>query len=159
IYNNAMYIDFSADKPIGLFELILAISIVIAGIALLFAKSRITAILINGYIGFTIAMFFVIFRAPDLALTQLVVETVTTALFLVCFYFLPKWDNNRSKEPIHIGNLTIAIGVGLVFTLIALSVNSGRLFETIAHFFEKSDELTGSKNIVNTILGDFRAFD
>ena len=38
-------------------------------------------------------------------------------------------------------------------------MKSGRLFDSISAYFEKSEELTGSKNIVNTVLGDFRAFD
>ena len=55
--------------------------------AILFAKARITAVLLNGVLGYSVAFFFVIFRAPDLALTQLVVESVTTALFLLALSF------------------------------------------------------------------------
>ena len=43
--------------------------------------------------------------------------------------------------------------------MIALSVQSGKLFQTISVYFEKAYELTGGRNIVNAILGDFRAFD
>src|SRR5699024_3593053 len=111
------------------------------------------------YIGFAIAMFFVLFRAPDLSLTQLVLETVTTALFLLCFDFLPEWEKEKPARKTKITNIIIAISVGVTFTLIALSVKSGRLFESIFTYFEKSEELTGAKNIVNTVLGDFRAFD
>ena len=156
---DAFFFSMEADKAIHPFEWILAGTIIVAGVTILLAKSRLTAILINGYIGFAIAMFFVLFRAPDLALTQLVIETVTTALFLLCFYFLPKWDADNSEQKVHRGNLLIALSVGTVFTLVALTVNSGRLFPSISAFFEKADELTGGKNIVNTILGDFRAFD
>lgn len=147
------------DQAVGPFSWILAATIVVAGVTIVLAKSRLTAILVNGYIGFSIAMFFVIFRAPDLALTQLVVETVTTALFLLCFYFLPEWNQNKSQKRINWINIVISITVGTIFTLIALSVNSGRLFDSISTFFEKADELAGGNNIVNTILGDFRAFD
>src|SRR5699024_742426 len=94
------------DGPINGFEWMLAFAIIVAGIALPLAKSRLNAILINGFIGFAIAMFFVLFRAPDLALTQLVVETVTTALFLLAFYFLPEWEKKR--QPIQWRNLFIA---------------------------------------------------
>src|SRR5699024_3979955 len=91
-----MYFDVFAfslqnDQPVHAFSWMLAVMIVTAGIVVLFAKSRLTAILINGFIGFLISMLFVLLRAPDLALTQLVVETVTTALFFLCFYFLPDW--------------------------------------------------------------------
>src|SRR5699024_2371316 len=56
-------------------------------------------------------------------------------------------------------NASISIGVGVVFTLIALAVKSGRLFQSVSSFFEKTEELSVGKNIVNIILGDFRAFD
>src|SRR5699024_1858220 len=89
----------------------------------------------------------------------LVVETVTTALFLLCFYFLPEWKPLIIERKRKVWNAIISIGVGVVFTLIALAVKSGRLFQSVSSFFEKTEELTGGKNIVNTILGDFRAFD
>src|SRR5699024_2092454 len=73
-----MYLDVFAfslqnDQPVDAFSWMLAVMIVTAGIVVLFAKSRLTAILINGFIGFLISMLFVLLRAPDLALTQLVV--------------------------------------------------------------------------------------
>ncbi len=147
------------DAPIGIFEWILALTLFIAGLTLLLTQSRLTAIVVNGYIGFTLAMFFVLFRAPDLALTQLVIETVTTALFLLSFYFLPKWEKEKRPKGLRNRNLLISIAVGVLFTLIALSVKSGRLFESISTYFEQADERAGAYNIVNTILGDFRAFD
>lgn len=152
-------IDITAvgDQSINLFEWALSIMIVIAAISILFLQSRLSVIVVNGFIGFAIAMLFVLFRAPDLALTQLVVETVTTALFLLAFYFLPEWERRAPK--INWRNLLIALSVGVTFTLIALMVNSSRLFPSISEYFERADELAEANNIVNTILGDFRAFD
>src|SRR5699024_502241 len=88
-YTGAFSISFVNNSPLHTFEVLLAIIITIAVITILFVKSRLPAILLNGLIGFSVAMLFVLFRAPDLALTQLVIETVTTALFLLSFYFLP----------------------------------------------------------------------
>jgi len=159
IYLDVFSFSIQDDQPVDAFSWMLAVMIVTAGIVVLFAKSRLTAILINGFIGFLISMLFVLLRAPDLALTQLVVETVTTALFLLCFYFLPEWKPLTIERRKKVWNGIISIGVGVVFTLIALAVKSGRLFQSVSSFFEKTEELTGGKNIVNTILGDFRAFD
>src|SRR5699024_6943307 len=158
-YFDAFSFSMIQDEQIHPFVWVLAPLIIIAGISILFSASRLTAILINGFIGFAIAMLFVIFRAPDLALTQLVVETVTTALFLLCFYFLPEWKDFILERRTKLINLIISISVGLIFTLIALSIKSGKLFSSISNFFEHAEKLTGGKNIVNTILGDFRAFD
>lgn len=156
---NAFSFNLAGDAPIGIFEWILALTIVISGIAIIITSSRLTAIVINGYIGFTIALFFVVFRAPDIALTQVVIETVTTALFLLALYFLPRWEDKRAPKKERRRDLLIAVSVGSIFTLVALSVKSGRLFTSISSYFEDSEEKAGAANIVNTILGDFRAFD
>ncbi|EIM07649.1 monovalent cation/H+ antiporter subunit A [Planococcus antarcticus DSM 14505] len=159
IFTGALSIDLTADSPISFYEGMLAAAMAIAAIAILFAKSRLTAILLNGVLGFSIAIFFVLFRAPDLALTQLVIETVTTALFLLCFNFLPEWTKEDSPKRTKLRNAAIAISGGLTVTLIGLTVNSGKLFDSISGYFEDSYELTGGDNIVNAILGNFRAFD
>ena len=102
---------------------------------------------------------FVIFRAPDLALTLLVVETVTTVLFLLCLYFLPKLEKEINKLGFKITNLVFSLGVGILVTIMALSAQGNRLFQPISRFYENAYELAGAKNIVNSILVDFRGFD
>ena len=82
----------------------------VAALAMLFAKSRMTATLLNGVLGYSISIFFVIFRAPDLALTQLVVESVTTALFLLAFSHLPDWKKEKYPSKTKITNAIISIG-------------------------------------------------
>ena len=159
IWSGAFNIDLSNDSPLSVYEVLLAIVMALAAVAILFAKSRVTAILLNGVLGFSIAMFFVLFRAPDLALTQLVIETVTTVLFLVCFNYLPDWKKEYSPKHVKVRNAIIAITGGLTITLIGLSVNSADLYESISGYFEDSYELAGGRNIVNSILGDFRALD
>ena len=49
-------------------------------------------------VGYSVALFFVIFKAPDLALTQLVIETVSVALFLLAFNHLPTLSNVRGNK-------------------------------------------------------------
>ncbi len=151
--------DLSNDAPITINEYIIVFVMMGAGIAIIFAKSRMTAIILNGVLGYSIAIFFVVFRAPDLALTQIIVETVTTTLFLLCFHFLPEWKKEKSAPSTKVVNGLIAISVGTVVTILALSVQGNKMFESISIYFEDAYELSGGKNIVNTILGDFRAFD
>ena len=83
---------------IGLYEIVLSLVMVSATIATVFAKSRLTAIISLGVVGYTLALFFVIFRAPDLALTQLVIETISVALFLLCFTICRKCGGKRRQE-------------------------------------------------------------
>ncbi|WP_433958919.1 Na+/H+ antiporter subunit A [Cytobacillus horneckiae] len=163
IVTNSISFDASNNAPVNLYEIALMVAMIVAAFTVLLAKSRLTAIISLGVLGYLVSMFFVIFRAPDLALTQLVVETVTTALFLLCFYHLPRFKEQVHKEkkgvPFKPLNLIISIGVGVVVTLFALSANGTRLFEPIAGFYEDSYELAGAKNIVNAILVDFRGID
>ena len=107
----------------------------------------------------TKSILFVIFKRPDLALTQLVVETVTTALFLLCFYHLPKLKKENNSVRFNVTNALIAISSGVVVTIVALSANGTRLFDSISSYYEQSYSLAGAKNMVNAILVDFRGVD
>ena len=149
----------SNNAPIHLYAGGVICGMLIAALTVLFSKSRFTAIIAVGALGYLVSLFFVIFRAPDLALTQLVVETVTAALFLLCFYHLPELRKERSGIPFKLTNLLVSLGVGTVVTMIALSANNHRLFESISGYFEDSYTLAGAKNIVNAILVDFRGLD
>lgn len=156
---NAFSLDISANSGIHLFEWVLGLCIVAAAIYLLFSAHRMFMIISVSVIGYMVSLFFVIMRAPDLALTQLVVETISTALFLLCFYFLPQLKKEITKLPFRLTNVLISLGVGLTLTMIGLSVQGKRTFDPIARFFENSYVLAGARNMVNAILVDFRAFD
>lgn len=141
------------------FEWILLFVMLIATVSMLIVKSRITAIILNGVLGFSVTFLFVLFRAPDLALTQLVVESVTTVLFLLCFYYLPEWQSEKTSKLTKVSNGILSITVGIVVVLVSLAVLNYDKFESISVYFENAYELAGGANIVNTILGDFRGFD
>lgn len=149
----------SASQPIEAFEIIMVLVVITAAILVMLTKSRLTAIISLSVIGFMVAMFFVILRAPDLALTQLVVETVTIVLFLLCFYHLPELDQKTDGTGLRAANLIVSLGVGVMVTLLALSARSNVLYDPISTFFKNSYELAGARNIVNAILVDFRGFD
>jgi multicomponent Na+:H+ antiporter subunit A len=147
------------NNSISIYEVVLALAMVGAALMILFSRTKLVAIISLGIMGYLVAMFFVVFRAPDLALTQLVVETVTTVLFLLCFYFLPELTPEIGKIGFNAANMAVALGVGLLVTAMAISAQSNRFFAPISWFFENSHELAGAKNIVNAILVDFRGFD
>lgn len=151
--------DSSRDAAVTFYELGLLIGMLSSALTVLLARSRLTSVIAVGALGFFVAFFFVLFRAPDLALTQLVVETVTTALFLLCFYHLPKLKQENNPIRFKALNGLISAGIGLVMTTLALSANGNRLFESVSSFYENAYELAGAKNIVNAILVDFRGFD
>lgn len=145
---------------IGVYEVMLACIVVIGSVAIFFVKSRLTSIILLGSVGYTVSLFFVLFRAPDLALTQLVIETVSTALFLLCFYHLPKQFRKEERIRFKLTNLLISLGVGTIVTLIALSAHSNKLFDTIAQYYvDTTYTEAGGKNMVNVILVDYRGLD
>lgn len=142
---NGFTFDMSHDSPITIFDMGIVIAMIVSSVTVLFSKSRITSIVAVGALGFLVSFFFVLFRAPDLALTQLVVETVTTVLFLLCFYHLPQLKKEISRVPFKVVNAIISIGIGLVVTLIALSANGTHLFASISSYYENSYKLAGAK--------------
>jgi multicomponent Na+:H+ antiporter subunit A len=158
---NAFTITLDNLAPIGVYELILAFVIVVCSISIILAKSRLTAIILLGAVGYTVSLFFVLFRAPDLALTQLVIETISVALFLLCFYHLPKYVRIKEQRMrFRLNRAIISIGVGAVVTLIALSAHSQKLFPSISgYYLENAYKEAGGKNVVNVILVDFRGLD
>lgn len=157
---DAFKIDLKNTGEIGVYELILSLILVIGAIVTIFAKSRLTSIIALGAVGYTVSLFFVLFRAPDLALTQLTVETISVALFLLCFYHLPEMKKGNSKPKIRLKKIIISVGVGAVMTLLTLSSHSTKLFESISSYYkETSYTEAGGKNMVNVILVDYRGID
>ncbi|WNS74779.1 Na+/H+ antiporter subunit A [Bacillus sp. DTU_2020_1000418_1_SI_GHA_SEK_038] len=157
---DAFKLDTSNVSSVGFYEVLLALAIVVAAISILFAKSRLTSIILLGSVGYTVSLFFVLFRAPDLALTQLVIETISVALFLLCFYHLPKNSKNEERIGFKLTNAIVSIGVGAIVTLIALSAHSNKVFDSIAQYYvENTYTEAAGKNMVNVILVDFRGFD
>src|SRR5690625_4896974 len=159
-YTDGFAIDFSDLAEITVLEIVVVIAIIVAAIGTIFSNHNIAAILILGITGYGVAILFVLYRAPDLALTQLVIETITVTLFLLCFYHFPKLTKrNESKTTVTV-NLFISIGFGLLMTLIGISALSSTWFDKISDYFiETSLPIGGGKNIVNVILVDMRGID
>ncbi|MCA0150831.1 Na+/H+ antiporter subunit A [Rossellomorea vietnamensis] len=159
-FNGAFAINLEEVAPVGVYEIAIALLLVISSVTILFAKSRLTSIISLGAAGYTVSLFFVLFRAPDLALTQLVIETVSVALFLLCFYHLPKLSRHEERMRFKLGNALISIGVGVVVALFAISSYSSKMFKSISKYYiENTHDKAGGENMVNVILVDFRGFD
>ncbi|MGF9742048.1 Na+/H+ antiporter subunit A [Bacillus safensis] len=159
-YQQAFSFQTDQAASIGTYEVILSLVMMAATIATVFASSRLTAIIALGVMGYTLSLFFVIFRAPDLALTQLIIETISVALFLLCFYHLPKLSLKQKTRRFKMTNFIISLGVGVVVTCLAFASTSQQSLDTIStYFIENSYKLAGGDNIVNVILVDFRGFD
>jgi multicomponent Na+:H+ antiporter subunit A len=131
-----------------------------AGIAgVIQARSRMAAVAMLGLVGFTVAGWFVLLGAPDLALTQLLIETLTVVLVVLVFRHLPPAFPRGGPRRKSLAAL-VAITLG-GFTGVATYLLTGRreLSDTGAQFLAEGEGLTGGANVVNTILVDFRALD
>ena len=160
MFRTGLNLSLTDLAPIGIQEVILIVVILVSLGIIMITKSRMVSIIMLGAVGFSMALFFVFFRAPDLALTQLAIETVTTTLFLVCFYHLPKVSKLPETRQFKLTNLIVAVMVGAVSILIGLSAYSHRIFESISEYhIEHVYDLAAGKNMVNVILVDFRGYD
>ncbi|UXR86288.1 Na+/H+ antiporter subunit A [Staphylococcus felis] len=153
-------INLENVSPVRTYEAISVITISIAAVMIVFARSRLFSIIMLSAVGYSMAIFFIFFNAPDLALTQFVVETISTALFLLCFYHLPNISRYNESVKDKIGNIVISVGVGLVVIALGLIAYGNRHFTSISEFYKKHVyDLAEGKNMVNVILVDFRGTD
>ena len=157
---DAFKVSFSDTSPVHLYQVILIIVLIIGTITTVFAKSRLTSIIALGAVGYSVSLFFVMFNAPDLALTQLVIETISVALFLLAFYHLPKFKKVEERTRFRFGRAFVSVAVGVMVTLVALASQSQKLVESISGYYKETVySLAGGGNIVNVILVDYRGFD
>ena len=141
------------------YEAALAVVIVIAALAAVRSRSRLGAIAAMGVVGYSVALIFLQFGAPDLAMTQFLIESITVVLFVFAFYHLPRFDPLGPPGP-RLVHAVIAVVVGAMMTGLVLSVVRVDLFPSISeYFFENSVPLAHGRNIVNVILVDFRGID
>ncbi len=141
------------------YEVFIALMILMAAIAAVRSKTRIGAIVALGVVGTGVALIFILFGAPDLALTQFLIETLTVILLVLVIYHLPRFAT-ITKKPARVRDVIIAIGFGALMTTLVLVAASIDFEPEISNFYAERS-LTGAhgRNIVNVILVDFRALD
>lgn len=127
---------------------------------------RLAALILVGGVGLVTCITFVWFSAPDLAVTQLLVEIVTTVLILLGLRWLPKRLEETDNSTTLIAHMrryrdfSLAVVCGGGMAMIAYVMMTSPLPETIADFFlQRAYAEGGGTNVVNVILVDFRGFD
>ncbi len=137
-------------------------ALVLAGtVAVVFSASRLAAMAALGTVGVGVALLFLLNGAPDVAITQLLVESLVVILVAVVLLRLPRlntvaqtsrWGRRRDA--------VLAFGTGAVVTLVLLAVTHTPFDRTLTAFFEENSVPAAfGRNIVNVILVDFRALD
>jgi multicomponent Na+:H+ antiporter subunit A len=141
------------------YDVILLGIIITASIKVTLSNSRLTTIALLGSIGYCIAILFLLYSAPDLAMVQFSIETLVVILFILALYKLPKFSQ-LSSTPVRIFNLVIAIIGGGMMTFLMLLASSHPIESSLSTFFMENSYLAAKgRNVVNVILVDFRGFD
>ncbi len=148
--------------PIGYFYEYLVVAVAVAAaLAAARASSRLVAIIALGVLGFAIAILFVFFAAPDLAMTQFLVETLIVIIVALVLIRLPRGSlRERGDRTARLVTGVIAVSGGLLVTSLMLTVTLEPLDLRLADFFAAASYPSAlGRNIVNVILVDFRAID
>ncbi|WP_378945342.1 putative monovalent cation/H+ antiporter subunit A [Paracoccus sp. R86501] len=133
--------------------------IAVGSILVVWTHSRMTAVAGMGVVGIGVSLIFIIFSAPDVAITQLLVEVLVVVLVSLVMLRLP-YLPRRSSKTFRTGHAIIAGGVGVVTTFLMISVLGSDFDPRLTQFFEKASYPDAhGRNIVNVILVDFRALD
>ncbi|WP_164019645.1 monovalent cation/H+ antiporter subunit A [Pyxidicoccus trucidator] len=129
---------------------------------------RLAALMLSGTAGAVSCVTFIWFSAPDLALTQLTVEVVTTLLILLGLRWLPPREPARGVYDKHtlrtarvrrVRDFAVAVGAGGGMAILAYAVMTRDFPERTSFFLQHALSGGGGRNVVNVMLVDFRGFD
>ncbi|ATB35739.1 monovalent cation/H+ antiporter subunit A [Cystobacter fuscus] len=161
------------DRPLVPLSPVFIALWVVGGVAALGAAwqakfHRLAALMLSGTAGAVSCVTFIWFSAPDLALTQLIVEVVTTLLILLGLRWLPPREPTRGVYDAHTRRVArgrrtrdfiISVSAGCAMALLAYAVMTRELPERTSFFLENALSGGGGRNVVNVMLVDFRGFD
>lgn len=124
-----------------------------------FYRQRLASVISLGAVGLLVALYFVWLSAPDLVITQLLVESVTTILIVLVLYFLPKDIPGHESVPRLGADIGFAAVVGIGAAAAVYGVLRRPFTSISAYHLAHSKPDAGGTNVVNVILVDFRGYD
>jgi len=160
LYKTATFsLDFSTLSTITGYELAIVGMMFFAVLYTVFTKSRLAAVASMGVVGLAICLLFVFYSAPDLAMTQFSIDTLTVILFVLVLYKLPRYLQ-LSDYKTRIKDGILALSFGSIITILILEVLATPVDSEISRYYaDNSYVLAHGKNVVNVILVDFRGSD
>jgi multicomponent Na+:H+ antiporter subunit A len=140
-------------------DLLLVVVALLSAVLAAQVRSRLTAVAALGVTGLAVALVFALYGAPDLAMTQIAVETLSVILLVLVFVALPPVVR-RSGGWTRLRDAAVAAAVGATMALAVIATATVRLAPDVARFYlEASVPEAFGRNVVNVILVDFRALD
>ncbi|MFZ4263014.1 hydrogen gas-evolving membrane-bound hydrogenase subunit E [Sphingobacterium sp. HJSM2_6] len=154
-----IYINFDKLTPLTIYEVAVVVILLGALLIVVSTTSRLTAVVSMSVIGYCICLMYVFYSAPDLAMTQFTIDTLSTVLFVLVLYNLPGFLNLASARERY-RDMVVAIGFGVILSIIALKVLHEPITTETSDFYgENAYILAKGKNAVNLIIADFRGID
>ncbi|MFI7582690.1 Na+/H+ antiporter subunit A [Kocuria sp. M1N1S27] len=141
-------------------QLIAGAAMVVAALLVPLATKRFLAVLLVSVTGYGLALIFALQGAPDLALTQTLVETVLLVAFVLALRSLPAplWHRNPAGRRLLRGTIAVTFGL-FMMALAAFSISSRTADPVSLELPRMAYELGDGANVVNVILVDIRAWD
>lgn len=151
--------EFRGNTPFTFMDGVIVAMVMSGALFALLARSRFVVILALGQVGFGIAWIYAAYGAPDLAITQILVETLMVLLFVFAIRKMPRLhDYSRKTERLRDG--FVALVCGGVVTLLVMKTQFLQISVPISReISEWSYVIAKGRNVVNVILVDFRALD
>ena len=146
-----------ANSPL---EVAICLTTALSSLGVVLARQRFGAALALGGSGYLLALVFLLQGAPDLAVTQFLVETVTVAVYVLVLARLPqRFSAAPAWAPLGV-RIALSLAVGLSVAGFALHASTVREAPSVAEeYLRRSEPEAGGRNVVNVILVDFRGFD
>ncbi|WP_422467165.1 hydrogen gas-evolving membrane-bound hydrogenase subunit E [Endozoicomonas sp. ALC013] len=149
------------DWDLKYYDILLALFLVIAPVVVVKARTLLLAVTALGTIGFLTTLVFLVYSAPDVAKTQLLVETLLVVFIAIVLRHLSAANtvpqHSALRRLVHAG---VAAGIGISITLALWIITAEPMNQAISEFYAQTSVSGGrGRNIVNVILVDFRAFD
>lgn len=162
-YLGTGYRDLSLDpsllSAVTYYEIGILLLLLAAILITVLSTSRLLAITALGIAGLSICLVFVFYSAPDLAMTQFSIDTLTVVLFVLILYRLPKYIVYSSKIT-RIRDAILSLSFGSLISIVLLQVLQLPKEKAITEYYlENAYSLAKGKNVVNVILVDFRGMD
>jgi multicomponent K+:H+ antiporter subunit A len=152
-----------ATRPAAAAGLVGGLALVVVLLAsaatVLLHRERVPAVVSVGVIGLVVSLAFVKLSAPDLALTQLLVEVITVMLLLLAMYFLPQRSPRESSASRHLVDGLLALAAGTGSGTLAYAMLRAPASSISGFYLDQAKPGGGGYNVVNVILVDFRALD
>jgi multicomponent Na+:H+ antiporter subunit A len=143
----------------SIYEILLYLTIVAATFMVTLTSSRLAAVAGLGVVGYGVAVIFILFGAPDLAMTQFAIETLSVILLVLVLYKLPSFANLTSTSARWRDLVVALLGGGLMTVLVLVVTALPPASRLTPYFAENSLTMARGHNVVNVILVDFRGFD